>query len=142
MGKVRRVNSYDDVLHGIVELLGAARRASARAVNVVMTTTYWEVGRRIVEFEQGGKQRAGYGDEIVTKLSEDLTARFGRGFGRANLYQMRAFYLAWPALEGAAGQRDGVTSAAEDALRLGRARPQPEAGAEDERQGGPAVQEA
>lgn len=101
MGKVRRVNSYDDVLRGIVELLGAARRASARAVNVVMTTTYWEVGRRIVEFEQGGKQRAGYGDEIVTKLSEDLSARFGRGFGRANLYQMRAFYLAWPALEGA-----------------------------------------
>lgn len=56
MGKVHRVNSYDDVLHGIVALLGAARRASARAVNVVMTTTYWEVGRRIVEFEQGGKQ--------------------------------------------------------------------------------------
>jgi len=62
-----------------------------------MTATYWEIGRRIVEFEQGGTERAAYGEALVERLSEDLTGRFGRGFSRQNLGQMRAFYRAWPA---------------------------------------------
>jgi hypothetical protein len=48
--------------------------------NALMTATYWEVGRRIVEFEQGGEKRAGYGEELLARLADDLTARFGRGF--------------------------------------------------------------
>jgi hypothetical protein len=91
----REPPTYDGVLQGIVELLHAARSSAARAVNSIMTTTYWEVGRRIVELEQGGKARAGYGKELIEQLAVDLTSRFGRGFGRANLYQMRAFYLCW-----------------------------------------------
>jgi hypothetical protein len=86
---------YDDVLTGIVELLETARRTSARAVNAVMTATYWEVGRRIVEGEQQGAGRAEYGSRLIKRLSGDLTARFGRGFGVVNLAQMRRFYLAW-----------------------------------------------
>jgi hypothetical protein len=58
-----------------------------------MTATYWAIGRRIVEQEQHGAAKAGYGDELILRLSRDLQARFGRGFGRANLFQMRAFYL-------------------------------------------------
>jgi len=50
-----------------------------------MTASYWEIGRRIVEFEQGGDERAGYGEVLVERLSRDLTQRFGRGFGKANL---------------------------------------------------------
>jgi len=61
-----------------------------------MTATYWEIGRRIVEFEQGGAERAAYGDALVERLAKDLTQRFGRGFSRQNLWQMRAFYRAWP----------------------------------------------
>lgn len=91
----RELPTYDGVLQGIVELLHAARSTAARAVNSIMTTTYWEVGRRIVELEQGGKARASYGKELIEQLAVDLTSRFGRGFGRANLYQMRAFYLRW-----------------------------------------------
>ena len=53
----REPPTYDGVLQGIVELLHAARSSAARAVNSIMTTTYWEVGRRIVELEQGGKAR-------------------------------------------------------------------------------------
>lgn len=87
---------YEDVLAGIVDLLEQARRTSARAVNSIMTATYWEVGRRIVEVEQGGKARAEYGEQVVDLLSVDLTARFGKGFGRRNLFQMKAFYLTWP----------------------------------------------
>ena len=61
-----------------------------------MTASYWEIGRRIVEFEQGGEGRAAYGDALIQRLGTDLAQRFGRGFGRRNLAQMRAFYLAWP----------------------------------------------
>ena len=64
--------------------------------NALMTATYWEVGRRIVEFEQGGEKRAGYGEELLARLADDLTARFGRGFSRFNLGRFRQFYLAMP----------------------------------------------
>ncbi|WP_457390848.1 PDDEXK nuclease domain-containing protein [Roseateles sp. P5_E1] len=89
--------SYNGIHGDIVALLEAARHAAARSVNALMTASYWEIGRRIVEFEQGGRGRAAYGDALIKRLSEDLTARFGRGFSRQNLWQMRAFYLAWPA---------------------------------------------
>lgn len=89
-------NSYLGLVGGISELLEAARRASARTVNAFMTATYWEVGRRIVEFEQGGKDRAAYGEELLKQLSDDLTTRFGRGFGVVNLSYMKRFYLSFP----------------------------------------------
>jgi DUF1016 N-terminal domain len=59
-----------------------------------MTATYWSIGRHIVGFEQAGKSKAKYGEEVVDRLAADLTARFGRGFTRRNLFNMRAFYLA------------------------------------------------
>lgn len=89
-------DSYAVLLTEVSELLREARHASARSVNSIMTTTYWVIGRRIVEEEQRGRARAGYGKELIAKLSHDLTARFGRGFGAVNLSQMRRFYLLWP----------------------------------------------
>jgi hypothetical protein len=91
------MRGYGVIQAAIVLLLEAARRAVARSVNAVMTATYWEIGRRIVEFEQGGADRATYGDALIERLAKDLTQRFGRGFSRQNLGQMRAFYRAWPA---------------------------------------------
>jgi predicted nuclease of restriction endonuclease-like (RecB) superfamily len=87
---------YNKVLAGVVELLAEARRASARVVNSLMTATYWEIGRRIVEHEQGGQKRAGYGEELLEGLSRDLTRRFGRGFGVIQLRTMRQFYTTHP----------------------------------------------
>lgn len=84
---------YDKVLFGMVELLDAARRASARVVNSLMTATYWEIGRRIVEHDQAGKERAAYGAELLILLSADLTKRFGRGFSVDNLERARKFFL-------------------------------------------------
>jgi len=78
--KPASASNYDGLVADLSRLLQDAHRVSARAVNTVMTATYWEVGRRIFEFEQGGKKRAGYGDELVARLAHDLTARFGRGF--------------------------------------------------------------
>ena len=83
---------YGGLIGGIAELLEAGRRTAARTVNAVMTATYWEIGRRIVEFEQGGAERAGYGQELLKRLADDLTNRFGRGFSVQNLENMRLFY--------------------------------------------------
>lgn len=90
------LSGYDDVLADVVNLLETAHRNSARSINAVITSTYWNIGRRIVEFEQGGKVRAQYGKELLKRLSLDLTARFGRGFSARNLEQMRLFYQGWP----------------------------------------------
>ncbi|CAB3682972.1 DUF1016 family protein [Pseudomonas aeruginosa] len=87
---------YAGIHSGIVELLDAARQAAARSVNALMTASYWEIGRRIIEAEQRGKRRAGYGEQLMERLSADLTAQFGRGFGVNNLENMRRFFLAYP----------------------------------------------
>src|SRR5665811_781395 len=63
---------YDVVLAEVVNLQEEARRSAARSVNAIMTATYWEIGRRIVAFEQEGKPRAQYGKSILKHLSEDL----------------------------------------------------------------------
>ena len=87
---------YAGIHGGIVELLDAARQAAARSVNALMTASYWEIGRRIVEAEQKGKRRAGYGEQLMERLSADLTTRFGRGFSPDNLENMRRFFVAYP----------------------------------------------
>jgi len=88
--------SYDSLIGSIRSLVESARHSAARSVNVLMTATYWEIGRRIVEFEQRGKRRARYGQELLKRLAGDLTAKFGRGFGVDNLELFRAFYLTFP----------------------------------------------
>jgi hypothetical protein len=66
------VKNYGGLVVGIGELLETARRTTMRAVNAVMTATYWEIGRRIVEFEQGGADRAKYGEGLLKRLAADL----------------------------------------------------------------------
>lgn len=90
------IANYADIHTQIVELLEFSRRAAARSVNAVMTAAYWEIGRRIVDSEQAGGERAAYGEELIERLGKDLTKRFGRGFSKQNLLQMRKFYLFWP----------------------------------------------
>jgi DUF1016 N-terminal domain len=89
------LTGYDALLTDVARVVEDARRAAARSVNAVMTTTYWLVGRRIVEQEQQGARRADYGEQVLKRLSGDLSRRFGRGFSERNLEQMRGFYLGW-----------------------------------------------
>lgn len=84
---------YRDVLESVSALLEEGRRSAARTINAVLTATYWLVGKRLVEFEQGGRERAAYGSELLKRLSSDLGSRLGRGFSERNLEQMRLFYL-------------------------------------------------
>jgi len=88
----------------ITGFLDTARRAAARSVNRLLAASYWEIGRRIVEFEQVGNVRAGYGEKLLGHLAKDLSARYGRGFSRANLQQMRLFYIGWAIIQAPSGQ--------------------------------------
>jgi predicted nuclease of restriction endonuclease-like (RecB) superfamily len=85
--------TYKNLCSELVSLLELARRTAGRTVNQVMTATYWEIGRRIVEHEQQGSRRAEYGERLLEQLAADLTAQLGRGFSRTNLFQMRQFFL-------------------------------------------------
>jgi predicted nuclease of restriction endonuclease-like (RecB) superfamily len=87
--------AYARMLADAQALIDAGRRGIARAANAAITTTYWMLGRRIVEFEQNGEARATYGDELLARLSRDLTRRFGRGYSERNLRKYRAFYVSW-----------------------------------------------
>lgn len=86
---------YGRLVTDITTLLDQARRAAVRMLNRFLAPTYWQVGRRIVEFEQSGKAQAKYGEVLLLNLARDLTARHGRGFSKTNIFQMRAFYLGW-----------------------------------------------
>ena len=103
---------YDSILSELSELLEQSRRMTARSVNAIMTATYWEIGRRIVEVEQKGEQRAEYGASLLKQLAKDLTDRFGRGFSRQNLQQMRMFYLCRQICQTVSGKSSGGKSAA------------------------------
>ena len=86
---------YKSILGDISHVVDAARKSAARSVNCTMTAAYWLIGRRIVESEQKGLERADYGEELLKRLSIDLTSRYGRGFAKSNLYQVRSFYVAY-----------------------------------------------
>ena len=77
----------------IKKILKDARQKAYTAVNSAMVEAYWEIGRRIVEEEQRGKERAEYGKEIVKNLSKELTEEFGKGFSRRTLWEMRKLYV-------------------------------------------------
>ncbi len=88
-------SNYKILIREIGDILAQGRKLSYQAVNTVLTTTYWQIGRQIVEFEQGGKERAEYGEEIIKQLSHDLTKNFGKGFSVQNIERMRKFFLMW-----------------------------------------------
>lgn len=79
----------------IVDLLQSAKSNVVRTINQTMVMTYFEIGRMIVEEEQGGKERAEYGKQLLKELSKVLTKEFGRGFSVENLTKMRYFYLTY-----------------------------------------------
>ncbi len=94
--KLPETHNYSALIHDLSSLIEQGRKTAVRYVNTALVTTYWLMGRRIVEFEQKGKERAVYGEELLLKLSQDLSKIFGRGFSPDNLETMRRFYLCYP----------------------------------------------
>jgi len=82
-----------DALRGLIR---NARTRALRAVDTIQVQTYWQIGRHIVEFEQGGQTRADYGKRLLSNLADVLTGEFGKGFDERNLRNMRAFFQCFP----------------------------------------------
>jgi len=91
-----------DASHAVFErirgILASARSNVARTVNSTQVITNWLIGREIVEAEQGGRKRAGYGDELIRTLAARLTKEFGRGYTKDNLFWFRRLYGTYPEL--------------------------------------------
>jgi predicted nuclease of restriction endonuclease-like (RecB) superfamily len=85
----------DRLFAEVAGILEQARRQTVRSVNTYMVTAYWLVGWRIVEAEQGGETRAGYGQRLIEGLSVRLTKRFGRGFSVQSLWNFRELFLTY-----------------------------------------------
>jgi predicted nuclease of restriction endonuclease-like (RecB) superfamily len=80
----------------IKQILAQARQKSYQAVNSAMVEAYWLIGKRIVEEEQNGKERADYGKEIIKNISEEMTREFGKGFSKRTIWEIRQFYTTFP----------------------------------------------
>ncbi len=96
MSKRLEESTDSELYRRVAEIIEAARATVARTVNTAMVQAYWLVGREIVEEEQKGAERAGYGEQLIKRLSKQLTARFGKGFTSSSVKRMRQFYLAFP----------------------------------------------
>ncbi len=88
-----------NVVEDIKRIINNGRAAAYAAVNSTMITTYWNIGRRIVEEEQQGKERAEYGKNLINALADELTHEFGNGFSARYLRAFRQFYLVVPNYE-------------------------------------------
>lgn len=96
MSKQIKPNKYTSLVNRLAEIIHSARATAGRQINKAQVLAYYEIGREIVEFEQMGKTRAAYGEELIKRLSKDMTENFGRGFSEMNLRNMRRFYLEFP----------------------------------------------
>jgi hypothetical protein len=86
-------------INDVKKIVEQGRRTAYGAVNAVMIETYWRIGRRIVEQEQNGKERAEYGKQLIEMLSAELTLSYGKGFSGRYLRAFRQFYLVVPDIE-------------------------------------------
>lgn len=85
-------NQYSNLIDSIGEILQKSKQQIATSVNTILVDSYWQIGKYIVEFEQQGSNRAEYGDNLINRLSHDLTSQYGKGFSKSNLLYMRKFY--------------------------------------------------
>ena len=99
MPKMTKDKAITDIYHQIQDVLAHARSQAYHAVNIAMVQAYWNIGRIIVEEEQRGEERAEYGKSLIQELSVRLSSEFGRGFDKSNLWNMRAFFMAFPILD-------------------------------------------
>lgn len=86
---------YSATIVEIKKIVQKARQSVYSAVNTAMLKAYFEIGEKIVEEEQKGKDRAGYGEELLEEISSELNTEFGKGFDSSNLRRMRRFYLTY-----------------------------------------------
>jgi len=95
---------YDLLINDVGILLEQARKKVAYDINNILVKTYWGIGKKIVEFEQQGIEKAEYGSNLLTKLSADLKLKYGKGFSKSNVYMMRQFYIKYSKFQTVSGK--------------------------------------
>ncbi|MDR0865807.1 MAG: PDDEXK nuclease domain-containing protein [Candidatus Symbiothrix sp.] len=100
---IQKGSQYNALIEQIGSLLQQGRKHAAYAVNNILVQTYWQIGKYIVEFEQGGAIKAEYGNELLLRLSKDLTQAYGKGFSRSNLFNIRLFYIKFSKIQTLSG---------------------------------------
>ena len=99
MSELNKNTEYHKLIEKIGNSYQSAKSRVITAVNTEMLNAYWEIGKHIIEFEQGGNAKAEYGTSLLVNLSKDLVLRYGRGFSRSNLNYMRLLYNKYPKCE-------------------------------------------
>jgi len=95
---------YKQLIDKIGITYQSAKTKIISAINTEMLYAYWQIGREIIEFEQGGKLKAEYGKQLLINLAKDLTYNHGRGFSRSNLQYMRLLYQYYPICQTLSGK--------------------------------------
>jgi len=99
MNEILKNTDYQQLIDRIGKIYQSAKTNIISAVNTEMLHAYWEIGKDIIEFEQGGKLKAEYGIKLLENLAKDLSLRHGKGFSRSNLNYMRLLYIKYPICE-------------------------------------------
>ena len=95
--EIKRISgNYDSLIVDIGRLLEQGRKKAYFAVNSILVKTYWEIGRRIFEYELSSGENTGYGSRLFERIASDLKKRYGKGFSRSNVVYMRLFYRKYP----------------------------------------------
>jgi predicted nuclease of restriction endonuclease-like (RecB) superfamily len=96
--------NYIELIDRIGFTIQRARENAIRTINLELVIANWEIGKNIVEFEQGGKEKAEYGSALLTNLSKDLKSKYGKGFSKSNIYLFRLFYIKYPIFQTLSGK--------------------------------------
>ena len=96
MKKGQEMMEYQDVVTDIKQIIVSGQQYAYQAANKAMVLTYWQIGKRIVEQEQKGEERAEYGKALLDTLSAELTEEYGKSYSKRNLQYFRKFYFAFP----------------------------------------------
>jgi len=93
--KKKLSKNYNTLISRIGDLLKQGRKQAAYTINNILVQTYWQIGKYIVEYEQGGLKKSEYGSKLLDRLSKDLTLAYGKGFSRSNLMYIRKLYISY-----------------------------------------------
>ncbi len=104
MNELTKNTDYQQLIDKIGNVYQSAKSKIISAVNTEMLYAYWQIGRDIIEFEQGGQLKAEYGKQLLLSLAKDLTDKHGRGFSRSNLQYMRLLYQYYPICQTLSGK--------------------------------------
>lgn len=96
-------SEYESLLQNVEDAMSRGRQRVASYIGTQTVRTYWEIGKYIVEYEQNGHEKADYGSDLLKRLSNDMKERYGRGFGKSSIYNMRKLYLTYPKFQTLSG---------------------------------------